>query len=617
MTGLQSARRHALPIGIALLLIAPLVVGCIALGAEPFAPIYDMALIEQRVRDVGTAHTPLVGLPGRLGTPQQPASHPGPLAFWLLAPGYHVFGGSAWALYASGALVNAAAIAAFIYVVWRRRKVLELALASAGLGLLMLGYGPGVLAEPWNPYFPVLWFAVFLASGWAVACGDLMMLPVAAATASIAAQTHIPYLAVCGGLGAICAAAALRSTLRAPEQSPERRRGVRSLMITLAILIVAWLPLLIEELRGEPGNITRLVRYFREPSSVPLGIGPGLLAVLSRLDARSLTIDPWLAPGGFSHHLYPTQPGLLSGITLAFWVLGALVAIRTRVRLLWTLHAMVALAFGVAVLAASRIVGDAMGHVLLWCWALAVLVLVASAASFVTVLATKLAKPTLARLAPIGTWLAVAAVGICAVRLAWEARQVRPSQHAHGKMVRTLALDTIRALHEGRGLATGLSGRYIVSWSDPIHGGALGMSLANELERAGFNVAYEPAFVLGGAQRTHDRTWASARIHFASGGWIAEGRHAPGAVLISRIDPRTPAEERESRRLLTHIRDVLRRAGREDLARRIPYDLPGVQAVNPKDFFLALTIARVTDIGWPAAVFVMPPQRVLVRTLTR
>src|SRR5687768_3999360 len=219
MTAFESARRHALPIATAVVLTAPLVVACVALRAQDWAPIYDMALTEQRVRDVGTVHTPLVGLPGRLGTLAQPACHPGPLSFWLLAPGYRMFGSSAWALYASGALLNAIAVATFVFVAWRRRSTAELAAASAGLGLLMLGYGPILLVEPWNPHFPVLWFAVFLLALWTVARGDLAMLPVVAITASIAAQTHIPYVPVCGALGAIGTAIAVVSTVRLPKES--------------------------------------------------------------------------------------------------------------------------------------------------------------------------------------------------------------------------------------------------------------------------------------------------------------------------------------------------------------------------------------------------------------
>jgi hypothetical protein len=616
--GSRIARQHALPLCIAAALIVPLVVASLALRAEEWAPIYDMALIEQRVRDVGTAHTPLVGLPGRLGTAQEPASHPGPLAFYLLAPGYHLFGGSGWALYASGALLNAVAIAVFVLVAWRKRSAPVLSAASAGLGLLMLGYGPTPLCEPWNAHFPMLWFAVFLIAGWAVACRDLAMLPLVAVTATLAAQTHIPYLPVCGALSAICAGITVVATLRAAKDSVERKLGLRVLLITIGILAVAWLPPLIEELREPRGNITRLVRYFRDPASLPIGLGQGLSAVLSRLDARVLAVDPWDAPGGFTEPFYPSEPGLLTGVMLAVWVSSAFAAIALGSRPLLTLHGVVLVSFGVAALAASRIIGMAYAHVMLWSWALAVLLVVACVATLGVLVARKLPASLRSRVASLGPALAFGMVALPALRLAFAATDgTRPASYAQGKLVSALARDTLAAIHRGQGVATRRAGRYLVSWSDPLNGSALGIALANELERAGLEIAHERSFTLAGAHRARDRAGGTARIHLAVGGWIAEGRHVPSAVLVSRVDLRTAVEQNEAFVLQTMLANALRKAGNEDLVKRIPYDLPGALAASPKLHpMFGLVRARLAEIGWPAAVFIMPPEVVLVRRLT-
>ncbi len=50
-----------------------------------------MAMTSSSTRRVHP-HTPLVGLPGRLGTSARPGSHPGPLSFYLLAPVYRLLG---------------------------------------------------------------------------------------------------------------------------------------------------------------------------------------------------------------------------------------------------------------------------------------------------------------------------------------------------------------------------------------------------------------------------------------------------------------------------------------------------------------------------------------------
>ncbi|MEO6571816.1 MAG: hypothetical protein ABIO83_09730, partial [Ilumatobacteraceae bacterium] len=79
-------RRPTVALG--LLAAAPLVVAAIALLFRPWVPVLDMAMTEFRVRDVGGVHTPLVGLPGRIGNFPDQGSHPGPWSFYLIAPFY-------------------------------------------------------------------------------------------------------------------------------------------------------------------------------------------------------------------------------------------------------------------------------------------------------------------------------------------------------------------------------------------------------------------------------------------------------------------------------------------------------------------------------------------------
>src|SRR5213075_3429326 len=85
-------------------------------------------------------------------------------------------------------------------LVARRRGGTRLAVGiTAVLLLLMLGYGLETLVEPWNPYLPLLWWFLALLALWSVLCGDYAMAPIAVAAASMAAQTHVPYLGLCIG----------------------------------------------------------------------------------------------------------------------------------------------------------------------------------------------------------------------------------------------------------------------------------------------------------------------------------------------------------------------------------------------------------------------------------
>lgn len=114
------------------LLLVPLFTLIVWLHAhDRWAPVADLALTEMHVRSVGTTHTPLVGLLGRLGRLQN-ASHPGPLGFYLLAPLYRLLGSSYFALRVSTATLNAAAIVSALLIARRalareRRFILEAA----------------------------------------------------------------------------------------------------------------------------------------------------------------------------------------------------------------------------------------------------------------------------------------------------------------------------------------------------------------------------------------------------------------------------------------------------------------------------------------------------------
>jgi hypothetical protein len=534
------------------------------------------------------------------------------LIFFMLAPVYRLLGGSARALEVSAAFVNAVAVCVAVFMAWRWRSLAVVGAVSVGLALLMLGYGASLLTGPWNPHFPVLWFAVFLVAVWAVACGDLGMLLVVVTTASICAQTHIPYVAVCGALGLLAAGNALWLTLRAPRASSERRRGLRILAGSLALLVVLWLPPLIDQLRGEPGNARRLIGYFSDSNNPTVGLRQALSVVLTRFDAWHVVIVQLAAPGGFNQ----PWPGLghagRAAVTLSVWVLCALAAPRLRSRPLSMLHGLVLAGIVVAVLAASRIIGFAFNHVLFWSWALVALLIVACLATIGSVIAQSCPKSLRPRLAPFGTALVVIAVAGFAGRLALASMDVLPIAHRQSRLLKAVSVKTVEGIERGTGLATGPSGRYLVSWFDSMYGGALGIGLANELERAGFQAAYEPNFApLVGVERTRDREWATARIHFAAGRWIDTAARVPGALEVARVDLRTPDEKRQAKALRATIVKALRQAHRRDLVRKLDYDVHGTIAAEPSlDPLIVLSGGMLTDIGGPVAVFVMPPNAI-------
>ena len=113
-------------------LAVPFVIAAVVLHGRHWNPVLDMAMTELRVRDVGTRHTPLIGLPGRIGVFPDQGSHPGPLSFYLLAPTYRLAGSSAWGLLAGMIVLNLVAVGLALWLA-RRRGGAPLAAAARAI----------------------------------------------------------------------------------------------------------------------------------------------------------------------------------------------------------------------------------------------------------------------------------------------------------------------------------------------------------------------------------------------------------------------------------------------------------------------------------------------------
>src|SRR4051812_39171118 len=281
--------RHRLVLGALIaVLVAPLVIAAIALHSPQWYPVLDLAMNELRLRDVFTSHTPLIGLPGRIGRFPEQGSHPGPLSFYALWPTWKLLGSSPWAMQVGALVLNAVAAGASI-IVANRRGGLRLAIAlTALLALLMGGYGIETLAEPWNPYLPLLWWLLALLCAWSVLEGDLPLLPVAVFASSIAAQTHVPYLGLCLGIGAVIVVGLALRWRR--KEGDDRRAIARWSLIALALAALLWSPLVVDQLTNEPGNLTMLWRHFTDPPAEdgdPIGLAKGIELQLRHLDVTA------------------------------------------------------------------------------------------------------------------------------------------------------------------------------------------------------------------------------------------------------------------------------------------------------------------------------------------
>lgn len=584
--------------------LAPLLVAVVAQRNAHWHPVFDLAMTELRVRDVGGRHTPLIGLQGRIGPT---GSHPGPLSFYLLAPIYRLLGSSSFALQAATAAFHGAAAATALLVIRRRRD--GWILVGVGLVLLLLiqGYGLGALTEPWNPQLPVLWFVAFLVAAWAVAEGDLPMLLPAVVAASICAQTHVPYLAVTLGVGVgVALAAGVHAGRR---RSDGRSADWRWLAAAGALGILLWVPPLLDEVVHEPGNLAQLIDHLGTPAEDPIGIRQAGTLVLERMDAWQLVVIETAHPGSYVRVLSGPGPTRARGLwTVAAWVtcVGAAVALRHR-RLL-ALHALVGGSAVVAVVAISRIYGVPWPYLMLWAFgigALMVLSIVATVAVLVVRWRPGLRGPRAARGVGCAGLVLTAALSVRLLAIAPDASTETPDQT---QQLGRLLPATVAGLEDGAGAATGHDGRYNVYWDDATNGGSEGIGLVNELVRRGYDVGVDARDGLQiGAHRVRAAQDATARIVLASGGWIDRWADEPGATQVAFDDPRTPAVRAEFAVARDAAIEELRDAGRADLVDQVDTDLFNVALNEGVGSDVTLLLGRMLDIGVPVAVFVLPP----------
>ncbi|HET7722314.1 MAG TPA: hypothetical protein VFK43_20275, partial [Acidimicrobiales bacterium] len=410
-------------------LAVPLVVGLAALRRPTWSPVLDLSMTELRLRDVGGSHTPLVGLPGRIGDLATQGSHPGPLSFYVLAPVYRVFGSTAWAMQVAAVASNVAAAGVALWLAGRRggrRLVLGTGLL---LALLTAGYGISPLTEPWNPYLPMLWWFVVLLAVWSVLACDPVAFPVAVAAGSLCAQTHLPYLGLAGGLVVLLTAWQLAHWWRS-RRAGEPLAGTRWLAAGLALGVVLWLPPVLDQLSppaGEPGNAELIVDTILTPEEDPVGPGEALDVALRHLDPVPF-VDPGDGgiDGGDGALLEASFGGgnaVRGALLLVAWLAAAAWSFVHRTddaaaRSRWWLHAVVAAALVLGLFNISRIYGKVWYYLTLWAWGTTAILVLATGLTLAALAGRRVAGTAIER-QPMRRAGAVAAVAATALVLGW------------------------------------------------------------------------------------------------------------------------------------------------------------------------------------------------------
>jgi hypothetical protein len=588
--------------GLLAILAVPLLVALGVLHNPRWYPLLDLAQTELRVRDVGTRHSPLVGLAGRIQAYGQQGSHPGPISFWGLAVFYRLYGASSFAMQAACVTLHLIAMGGILAVAYRRGGV-RIALAFAAvLAVLTHAYGAGTLTEAWNPYMPVLWWLLFLVAIWSVLVDDLAMLPVAVFAGSFCLQTHISYAGLVGGVtGLTVVVLAVEAWRRRREDPAVVRTTLRWGALAAGLGVVLWIPPLIDQIIHDPGNASMIVENFRDPSDDPIG-----MRVAGEMYGVHLNV--WRLLAGESSITGSAVPALL---LLAVWAASAVVAWRLRHRLLVRLHALLAVVLVLGQISLSRVFGGVWYYLALWAWGITALMLVAIVWTAGAALAARGSWPPAGlsprRAALAGTTALAALLVAFTAMFTLDASQAEVPADSLSLQLSRLAPGTVAALESGDAPGGGRDGRYLVTWTDPVGIGASGFGLLLELERVGFDVGV-PTFHATGAvpHRVLDPAEATGEVHLAVGSNVAEWRANPAAVEVATAGL-SDAEQARYDDLKAEIVEKMEQQGVGDLAPEIDDGLMAV-AINPRlSTELQGMMERLAAIGQPAAVFVAPP----------
>jgi hypothetical protein len=290
--------------------VLPIVVAVVRALVHGWFPIGDAALLAIRGYDVGTSHHPLLGswtsASFALGID---VNNPGPLYPDLLAPFMWTFG-RVWGIGVATAIgvgtINAAAALGTALIGariggWRAERWMLLLVAA-----LTWSMGSELSIDIWQPHALLLPFCALVALTIAVACGDLIMLPVWVGVASLIVQTHVAYVYAVGVL-VVLVVVALGLRLGAEREHESwgsvARRVVRArtFLWALVVLVLAWIQPLWEQLLGTgEGNLQRLATHAGEGD---LTVGGGTAV---KIVSAVVALPPWWTRGGFEDSIRNT-----------------------------------------------------------------------------------------------------------------------------------------------------------------------------------------------------------------------------------------------------------------------------------------------------------------------
>jgi hypothetical protein len=468
-------------------------------------------------------------------------------------------------------------------------------LLGIALVVMVRASGPAFFTEPWNPWLAVFPFLLFLLLLWDVLEGEIRRLPWAVGVGTYCIQCHVGYLPLVGALGLVVVGWEAFGAHRRGERVV--RLLARPLAWSALVLVVMWLPPVIDQLIHDPGNLEILYRNFRYPTEAAVGLGGALKAFAGEVNL----VGPWVAGRG---HLPTQSPNVLGFLgLLAVWGAGVAIAVRRGYHELCRLHGLLAATCVFGVIAISRITGTPFDYLVRWLWPVTALIVTASTtAAYRWWREARVTsdEPTQAR---ADRWALVAGVAV-AVAVA----VVAVPKFADAELPGPRDSKIIGDLAAGARPQLDPDGRYLVRWTDPTALNATGFGMVLELARQGLDVGVDhPARAGALPFRVLPEDEATGVLYVIIGPEVERWRQRSDAVELASSEPRTPAEQAEGEALRARLIQRLTELGREDLAVALDRLYAAVLFAPGMPPDVQRDIARLTDLRLPGAVFLTEP----------
>ncbi len=335
---------------------------------QPYYHYGDQAVLASRVGDAMRFHIEL-GPYSRFGW-----SHPGPALFYLQAPVYSASNTNPRSLFLGSLLINGLCIVAAVLVVRRFAGEWSARWTVGVVGVMLLALGANAIETFWNPYLEASAVLLVMVLTAAAISGSGLSVIGVAVVGSYVVQTDVGTIPIVGAM-AVCAVIGylVRLVLRPRGRhrrvdSPARRWAPALLSVLgVAVVAVAWLPPLVQQLRGHPGNLSALYDFFTNPTTAAKYGPTHSLKAAWAVVANATTAVPW---GNVSATASMTTAAAGRQQVLVVWaglaVVGMVWAGWRRHWFAFGLSLTTLVGLAVSVIAVERIVGSIGNYLAFW-----------------------------------------------------------------------------------------------------------------------------------------------------------------------------------------------------------------------------------------------------------